>query len=539
MKRSWLVWIGIGLVFIAAGFLILQTLLTYFTDSNASQSSSETEIQQAVARRGTLTLSVTGSGEFIPSDEIELGFQENGQLIALNEKIGDEVQAGDILAQLKISQNPAELSASLTAAQLKVLQEQQNLDQLYQNADVESAQALLALEEAQLGLEELENYADEQALAEQQFRNAESTVEDAQMNLYIVNSSPSQSALDIAHASLLFKEKEVNELQDEIARAEYQFKSAPNEFARDRLNQQILSLRVQLANKQLEYEKAVYKYNTLDDPPDTIRLSVAEAQLRTAQVEQAEALKNWQATQAGPADGDLAMAEAQLAAAQAKWERVKDGPDPAEIQMAEAQLAEAEAELKLLESGEQIVDLVSPIDGTVLSIDAQVGDRIDNQVVLTLADLSQPQVEVYLDEIDSADVQEGDRAEIVFDAIPDKTFMGEVVQIDPQLHRVGNTQGVRVLVILDEPPTSFVNLPIGLNAGVDIIAEEANNVVLVTLDAIEQDSDGNDIVYVIDDGKVEMRPVQVGLKDATTAEIISGLQPGESVAIGGPEFPQE
>jgi len=539
MKRSWLVWIGIGLVFIAAGFLILQTLLTYFTDSNASQSSSETEIQQAVARRGTLTLSVTGSGEFIPSDEIELGFQENGQLIALNEKIGDEVQAGDILAQLKISQNPAELSASLTAAQLKVLQEQQNLDQLYQNADVESAQALLALEEAQLGLEELENYADEQALAEQQFRNAESTVEDAQMNLYIVNSSPSQSALDIAHASLLFKEKEVNELQDEIARAEYQFKSAPNEFARDRLNQQILSLRVQLANKQLEYKKADYKYNTLDDPPDTIRLSVAEAQLRTAQVEQAEALKNWQATQAGPADGDLAMAEAQLAAAQAKWERVKDGPDPAEIQMAEAQLAEAEAELKLLESGEQIVDLVSPIDGTVLSIDAQVGDRIDNQVVLTLADLSQPLVEVYLDEIDSADVQEGDRAEIVFDAIPDKTFMGEVVQIDPQLHRVGNTQGVRVLVILDEPPTSFVNLPIGLNAGVDIIAEEANNVVLVTLDAIEQDSDGNDIVYVIDDGKVEMRPVQVGLKDATTAEIISGLQPGESVAIGGPEFPQE
>lgn len=539
MKRSWLVWIGIGLVFIAAGFLILQTLLTYFTDSNASQSSSETEIQQAVARRGTLTLSVTGSGEFIPSDEIELGFQENGQLIALNEKIGDEVQAGDILAQLKISQNPAELSASLTAAQLKVLQEQQNLDQLDQNADVESAQALLALEEAQLGLEELENYADEQALAEQQFRNAESTVEDAQMNLYIVNSSPSQSALDIAHASLLFKEKEVNELQDEIARAEYQFKSAPNEFARDRLNQQILSLRVQLANKQLEYEKAVYKYNTLDDPPDTIRLSVAEAQLRTAQVEQAEALKNWQATQAGPADGDLAMAEAQLAAAQAKWERVKDGPDPTEIQMAEAQLAEAEAELKLLESGEQIVDLVSPIDGTVLSIDAQVGDRIDNQVVLTLADLSQPLVEVYLDEIDSADVQEGDRAEIVFDAIPDKTFMGEVVQIDPQLHRVGNTQGVRVLVILDEPPTSFVNLPIGLNAGVDIIAEEANNVVLVTLDAIEQDSDGNDIVYVIDNGKVEMRPVQVGLKDATTAEIISGLQPGESVAIGGPEFPQE
>ena len=37
------------------------------------------------------------------------------------------------------------------------------------------------------------------------------------------------------------------------------------------------------------------------------------------------------------------------------------------------------------------MDLVSPIDGTVLSIDAHVGDRINNETMLTLADLSQPQ----------------------------------------------------------------------------------------------------------------------------------------------------
>jgi multidrug efflux pump subunit AcrA (membrane-fusion protein) len=539
MKHSWLVWIGLGIIVLVAGVLLVQTLLAYFRNSNPEQLASEIDIQQALAHRGTLTLSVSGTGEFVATDEFELGFQENGQLVALNVKIGDQVQAGDVLAQLKISQEPAELSASISAAQLKVLQEQQNLDRLYQNAAVESAQALLTLEEAQLALGELENYEDEQALAEQQFRLAEGVVDDAQMNLYIVNSSPSQSALDTAHASLLFKEKELKELQDQIARAEFQFKSAPNEFARVGLNQQILNLRAQLSNKQLEYEKALYKYNTLDDPPDTIQLSVAEAQLRTAQVQQAEALKDWQATQAGPPDGDLAMAEAQLAAAQTEWERVKDGPDPDEIRLAEAQLAEAEAELKLLESGELTLDLLSPIDGTVLSIDAQVGDRIDNQVVLTLADLSQPLVEVYLDEIDFTNVQVGDRAEIIFDPIPDKTFLGEVVQVDPQLRGVGNSQGVQVLVILDEPPTSSVNLPLGLNAGVDIIAEEATNVVLVVLDAIEQNSEGSDIVYVIEGEQVEMRLIQVGLKDATTAEIVAGLEPGERVAIGGLDFTQE
>lgn len=539
MKRSWLVWIALGLIVIIVGVLITQTLVAYFKDSNANQLADEIEIQEAIARMGTLTISVNGSGEFVSSDEIELGFQENGQLVGLNVGVGDQVQVGDVLAQLKIDQTSAELGASLAAAQLQVLQRKQNLDQLYQNAELEAAQALHALEEAQLALDSLENYELELALAEQELRLAESAVEEAELNLAIVNASPSQGALDTAYASLLFKEKELNEIENQLTQAEFQFKSAPNKSVRDRLNQQILNLRVQLANKQLEYENALYKYNTLDDPPDAIELSVAEAQLRTAQAQLADAQEKWETAQAGPGDGDLAIAQAQLAEAKAEWEHLKDGPDSNEIQLAEAALAKAEAELKLIEAGELILDLASPIDGTVLTVDAQVGDRINDQTILTIADLGQSLVEVYLDEIDSANVQVGDRAELIFDVIPERTFSGEVIQVDPELRNVGNAQGVRALVLLKEPPPSLVNLPLGLNATVDIIAEEAANAVLVTIQAIEQDSDGSDLVYVIEGEQVEMRLIQVGLKDATTAEIITGLEPGERVAVGGLNFTQE
>jgi HlyD family secretion protein len=519
--------------------MLIQTLSAYFGGSNPEQLAGEIEIQQAVARRGTLTLSVNGAGEFVATDEVDLGFQENGELLALNVSVGDQILVGDVLAQLKIDQTLAELAASLAAAELQVLLAQQNLDQYYQNAELEAAQALLALEEAQLALDSLENYELELALAERELRLAEGAVEEAEMDLYIVNSSPSQGALDTAYASLLFKEVELNEIQDQLTQAELKFKSAPNEATRDRLNQQVLNMRAQLANQQLEYENALYKYNTLDDPPEAIGLSVAEAQLTTAQAQLVEAQEKWEGAQDGPPDGDLAVAEAQLADALAEWERLKDGPDPDEILMADAQLAKAQAELELIKGGELILDLVSPIDGTVLSIDAYVGDRINNQTILTLVDLSQPSLEVYLDEIDSANVQVGDRAEVIFDAIPERTFSGQVVQVDPQLHRVGDTQGVRVQVLLDEPPNSLVKLPLGLNAGVDIIAEEAINAVLVTIEAIEQDADGGDVVYVIDGEKVEIRPVQVGLKDATTAEVIDGLQLGERVAIGGLNFTQE
>ena len=266
MKRSWLVWIGLGLVVIVAGVLLVQTILAYFSDYNPEQLVSEIAIQQAVSRRGTLNLSVSGSGEFVAMDEVELSFPENGELAALNVNVGDQVLAGDVLAQLKIDQSSTELAASLAGAELQVLLAQQNFDQLYQNAELEAAQALIILEEAQFALESLEDYQLELALVEQELHLAESAVEEAELNLAIVNTSPSQSALDTAYASLLFKEKELKEIEDQLTQAEVQFKSSSNKSARDRLNQQILNLRAQLANQQLEYENALYKYNTLDDP---------------------------------------------------------------------------------------------------------------------------------------------------------------------------------------------------------------------------------------------------------------------------------
>jgi HlyD family secretion protein len=153
--------------------------------------------------------------------------------------------------------------------------------------------------------------------------------------------------------------------------------------------------------------------------------------------------------------------------------------------------------------------------------------------------LNQPSVEVYLDEIDSANVQVGDRAEIIFDAIPELTYHGQIVEIDPGLSRVGSSQALRALVLLDTMPTELIKLPLGLNAAADIISGDTTNAVLVTVEALEQKTDGSYIVYVIDGETVEPRPVQVGLMDAATAEIIAGLLPGERVAIGNLNFDQE
>ena len=539
MKRNRLTWTAVALVAIVAGGFLYFALSDSSGDTNQEQLVGETEIQAAVSRTGDLTLSVSGSGELVSVSEAKLGFQDKGELVELNVNIGDQVQTGDVLARLQIDQTSVELAANLANAELEVLRAQQKLDQLYENAQMAAAQALVAVEGAQLAVDELMDDELEQALAQQAVHLAEEAVQNAEMNLYIVNSSPSQEALDIAYASLLFKEKELNEIQDQIAQAEYQFKSAPNQMVRDRLDQQLLYLRVQLAKQQVEYENALNKYNSMDDLPEAIDLTIAEAQLKTAQAQLAEAQNDWKEAQTGPQDGDLAMAEARLAEAQAEWERLKDGPDLNDIELGEAQLAKAETKMAAVQGGQLVLDLVAPMDGTVLSISAQVGERISNQIILTLADLNQPSVEVFLDEIDLANVQVGNRAEIIFDAMPELTFHGQIVEIDPSLSRVGNSQALRALVILDTLPNELIKIPLGLNAAVDIITGEAANAVLVTVEALEQKADGSYIVYVIDGEAVEPRPVQVGLMDATTAEIVAGLQPGEQVAIGNLNFDQE
>ena len=94
----------------------------------------------------------------------------------------------------------------------------------------------------------------------------------------------------------------------------------------------------------------------------------------------------------------LALAEAQLTEAQREYDRNKDGPDPDVVTLAEAQLKNAQAQIELAHQEQVYIDLIAPIGGTILSIDASIGESISTNAIVTLADLSQPLLEIYLDE---------------------------------------------------------------------------------------------------------------------------------------------
>ncbi len=230
---------------------------------------------------------------------------------------------------------------------------------------------------------------------------------------------------------------------------------------------------------------------------------------------------------------EVEIAEANLEKARADYEKLIAGPNPDDIALAEAQLASADAKLAQAQGAQVFVDLLASMDGTVLDILANVGENVGSTAIITLADLSQPMLEVYLDEIDLDKVAVGYEVEVIFDALVDDVFSGRIVEVNPSLITVSGTQVVSALAQLDssslaDPQTLLV----GLNASVDVIAGKAQDAVIVPVEALHELSPGEYAVFVVQDGEPKLRVVTVGLMDFTSAEILTGLQPGEIVTTG-------
>jgi len=175
--------------------------------------------------------------------------------------------------------------------------------------------------------------------------------------------------------------------------------------------------------------------------------------------------------------------------------------------------------------------LFAPISGTVISLDFVVGDTVsENSEIITIADLSQKNIEIYLDETDWDKIVVGYEAEVTFDALPDQVFTGKVIQVDPGLYTSNNTSVVHGLIALDSTETE-INLPVGSSAAVDVIAGRAENALLVPIEALRKAGDQY-AVFVMENGAPNLHVVEVGIQDILYAEIKSGLNAGDVVTTG-------
>lgn len=494
---------------------------TAYAKSNQTVEQTQT-IQTAVARIGDLEIFASAAGSVIPSAELSLGFDESGTVSEILVTVGEKVTAGQVLARLQTENSAEDLAAVVATAELNVLTAQQDLDTIYANHQMEAAQALKAVEDAQTALDTLGSSEDQIASAYVALLNAQDAVVEAQKD---------RTKLDYARADDLSIQ---NAYTDYILAKEV-YKEAAKAFAevdhKATTNPERVRALQNLVAAQTKMDLAFANYNYLIIPNSETDIATADADLALAEANLADAQATYDKLVAGPTPGETAIAQATLAAAQATYDKIKDGPDSLEVSIAEAKLTSAQATLALAQEQQSVIELTAPIDATVTDISASVGEKVGTTGIITVADLAHPLLEVYLDETDLASVALGYEADIVFDAYPDDTFHGTVIEISPVLQSVGGVAAVKTIVQLTDYAKT-TTLPSGLSASVDVVGGRATNAVLIPVEALHEISAGEYSVFVMENGEPKLRFVEVGIQDFTSAEIKSGLSAGDVVTTG-------
>lgn len=255
-----------------------------------------------------------------------------------------------------------------------------------------------------------------------------------------------------------------------------------------------------------------------------------------AEVEAARAKRDYFLSLIYIGDADLALAHANLESArvalqdaQAALEIVQAGPEA--LTQPLVAIGPQTAKLEQARLAVESTRLTAPFDGTVTSLNAVAGQTVGTSPILSIATTQDLLVRFYLDETDVDKVAVGNRVTFTFDAYPDQPMEGEVVGVEPALKTVDGTPVVVVWAKL--PLETEATILSGMTVDVEVIAGEARGALLVPIQALRELSPGSYAVFVVgEDGQLKLTPVEVGLRDFASAEILSGLSAGDVVSTG-------
>ncbi len=533
MLRNRTVWlIGLALILVTGG------AASYFAiNANSTEAADEEQkVRTSVARQGNIVISATAAGTIVPATDVVLGFPTNGTLAELLVGVGDDVAAGDVLARL----DDADAQQALVNAQIQLNQAAMKTDASTTQTgisfdEISIEQARINLEQAQKALDDLLDWEPDEndiAIAEANLEAAEAGYNAAvgQEASGYYGIQVSQINLEQAQADLVTAQENYEAAWSEGRDWETQYNVPicdPGErepctgqtwaerIERDRESASSALSRAQdnLALAEIDYNRSVS--NSSSSSSANAQTSVLNAQITL------------DAAMSGPTEDEIEAAEIAIRQAELNLKQALLNQESNTLSLAQSQLNLEAAQTALDETA-----LLAPMAGTIMAVNASVGESVGAGLI-TLADLEQPILEVFLDETDMNMVGLGYDVEVIFDALPDDLFEGRIIQIDPQLTNQSGVTAVRALVQLDTDSfTKPQTLPVGMNATVEVIGGRAENAVLVPVEALRELSAGQFAVFVMEDGEPVLRMVEVGLMDFSFAEILSGLEAGQTVTTG-------
>lgn len=237
----------------------------------------------------------------------------------------------------------------------------------------------------------------------------------------------------------------------------------------------------------------------------------------------------------------------------------------AALKSSEARVSQGQAQLSQQADQLKKTTRYSPIDGVVSSLPVKVGEyalaSFSSTPLLTVADMSQINAEIKVDETDIADVQVGQKAKVKVDALGDVEIDGEVIEKGASaITRSGQTisssssssqEAKDFLVKIKLNPTQEIRdkLRPGMSSTAVITTATVNNTLTVPLQAIvprELPKEGEDKadsapssrkrevegVFLFENGRAKFKQIETGIKGDQDIAVTSGLNEGDEIIIG-------
>ena len=529
--------------------------------------------QTVAAKTGPIDAAVSATGNVESKAESKVRFGVSGNVTAVLVQPGDKVTAGQPLAriatsdlELTVAQREADLKdaqAALTDlqdgatpqeiadAKAQIARAQgayQRTAGSVSQADVAAARAKLDQAKAQLARLNGGVEASDRADAEATLQQAQSALAESHATLA---SAKETARLDMETAANTLRNK-----QDAFSKVYWDNRKLEGygKLPQDRIDAEVSAKRdvadaeTALNQKRIAYDEA--KQN------EVATLQTREADVRKAQASLDKVLKGPRvedvaearaAVQSAQAElnkltganrtGDLAAAQADIAAAQAGLDKLTADPTASALAKAEAAVAKAQAALKQSQADVDKATLTAPFAATVASVDMHVGEPAGEASLITLADLSSFHVDVPVDELDVAQLTAGQNVRVSLDALPDAAVKGTVTNIAPLATK--NDKGSTTYKVTVEVQAADAALRPGMTAVVQIVTRNKPDALLVPRRAVQSEN-GQAYVLVPTAGQPdpktgrpasERRNVTLGLSNADSIEIASGLKPGDKVLV--------
>lgn len=251
-----------------------------------------------------------------------------------------------------------------------------------------------------------------------------------------------------------------------------------------------------------------------------------------------------------------------------EWDRIVAAYEVAEASKNAAYYGMQSAAATVTEAVDNLArtTIYSPMRGTISKLDVELGERVvgtqqmAGTEILRVANLSNMEVEVDVNENDIVKVSVGDSTLVEVDAYLNREFNGVVTQISNSAitglsaDQVTNFKvKVRILEasykeLREGKPENYSPFRPGMTATVDIITQKKNDIVGIPISAIVIKSDTSstssaaktpvisdekfEAVFVKEENKAKLRVITTGIQDNQNIEILSGLEVGETVITG-------